>query len=538
MRGISGKRWVLKYNERIPNENLIKNFGRVLSQLLVNRGLEKYIDIVLEPKLSKIPHFKNLTGIEEAVEKIKKAVDEKKRIIIYGDYDVDGITGTAILYDVLKKAGAKVYPVLPDRNTGYGLNRKLISVFEKYGDLLITVDNGTSAVEEIENSRMEVIVLDHHNVPERIPKRGTLINPKLSSEDELLKDASSSLLSFYLATALIRNFKLDIDPRIYLDIVSFGILADYMPLNPLNRIITSKGLKLLNYVLSGKLNKPGVKALLEVSGIEKEITSKDIYFYIAPRLNSAGRISKATISLNLLLEKDKRKAYEIALKLEKLNRKRKFLTNQTFNEARELAKLEENKNFIVVWKENWHPGIVGIVAGRLAGEFGKPVAVFSKNDKKAVGSIRSFGEIEVYDKVKKLSHMFIKWGGHGRAVGLTLPSEKLEVFKEEINCIFSDVHIGENSIEVDMELNPKNINEQVINQIKALEPYGEGNPYPVFLTKVEDIKRNSEYEFTVNGKKMFCWDRKLIPYLKVGKRILYSVMGNEFIIEDVENGEL
>ncbi|AAC07869.1 single-stranded-DNA-specific exonuclease RecJ [Aquifex aeolicus] len=536
MKGVKGRRWVLLYREKEPPSFLVEKYGRILAQLITNRGYEREADKFLNPKLSHIPTYRELEGIEEAIERIKEAVLKKKRIIIYGDYDVDGITGTAILYRVLKLLGAKVYPVLPNRQTGYGLNKELMSIFEKYGDFLITVDNGTSAVEEIDQSSLETVVIDHHNVPPRIPKKALIVNPKVGAKREGLKALSSSALSFYLGSALIREFNLDEDPRNFLDLVALGLLADYMPVNPVTRTLAVKGMYLLEKIAQGKVRKPGVKALLEISSVNGNVTSRDVYFSLAPRINAAGRISKPKFALDLLLEEDERRARELALKLEEINRRRKAITNLTYKEAKKKAIEEIDKNFLVVWDEEWHPGILGIVAGRLAGEFNKPVAVFSKGKTKAVGSIRSIESIDVYDKVSTMRDMFLKWGGHDKAMGLTLPSNRLEEFREKVNQIFEKVKESEVIIPVDMEIDPREFGEEDLRTIKSLEPFGEGNPHPTFMTTVKDVKLGEGYKVSINSVEMECWDTELLKHLKIGKKILYRLDGGKFILEDVENG--
>jgi len=536
MRGVSGKKWYLLYKEKQPSRELINKYGKLLAQLLVNRGFDKDAEIILDPKLSYIPTYRELAGLEEALERIVEAVKKKKRIIIYGDYDVDGITGTSILYKTLKKIGAKVYPILPNRQIGYGLNVQLMKIFENYGDFLITVDNGTSAVNEIDNSKLDTVVIDHHNVPKEIPKKAILVNPKIGSSVESLKSLSSSALTFYLACAIIREFNLEEDPRTYLDLVALGLLADYMPLNVVNRIFAVKGLNLLEHIAKGNIKKAGVKALLDIASLKGKITSKDVYFSIAPRLNSAGRISKAYLALKLLLEEDENKAKRLAYGLNELNKRRQVLTKLTYEEARRKAESQKDKNFIVVWDENWHPGILGIVAGRLAGELGKPVAVFAKGNKKATGSVRSVEDVEIYSKISLLSSMFIKWGGHDKAMGLTLPSTRLEEFREKVNLLFEETQRLEISIPVDMELEPSEINEEVLSQISRLEPFGEGNPYPVFLTTVKNYRINSQGKVVINGAELTCWNNELIKHIEVGKRILYSIEGKSLVLVDVEYG--
>jgi len=533
MRGISGRRWELLYLTRKPPAELEKRFGSVLAHLLVNRGLDKELDFLLEPSLSKLPSLKSIRGLGEAVERILHHVKKKRRIILYGDYDVDGITGTAILYKTLKLLGAKVYPVLPTRLTGYGLSEELIRVFEKYGEVLITVDNGTSAVKEIENSRMDIIVVDHHNVPEVIPKKGVIVNPKLSP-DSPFRELSSSALAFFMSAFLLKESGVGEDPRLYLDLVALGLLADAMPINYVNRILTIKGLTLLGNILRGKVKKAGIGALMEVAGIREEVGSRDISFSLVPMLNAPGRIYKPSVALKLLLEESEDKARKLAKKLERFNEKRRELTKRVIQEAR--SKVCLGDSFVLVWSKNWHPGILGIVAGRLSGELGKPVGVFTVSGKKAVGSLRSGEEVDIYDKVSKLSDMFLKWGGHSKAMGLTLEAEKLPLLKEKLNELFSEVSGKEPVYKVDLKLNPEELTEGLLRELKFLEPYGEGNPYPLFMGEVKEAKRVSRWKVEINGKVFSCWDEELIRAVKPGKRFLYTVAGRELYLEDLENG--
>ncbi|NPB07525.1 MAG: single-stranded-DNA-specific exonuclease RecJ [Aquificae bacterium] len=532
MRGVSGRRWELLYLEKKPPGKLVERFGKVLAHLLVNRGLDRELELLLEPSLSKLPSLRRVAGLEEAVGRILDHVRKKKRIILYGDYDVDGITGTAILYKTLKLLGARVYPVLPTRLTGYGLNPELMGVFEKYGEVLITVDNGTSAVREIESSGMDVIVVDHHNVPQEIPRRGVVVNPKLSS-DTSLRDLSSSALAFFMAALLLKSAGLDEDPRLYLDLVALGLLADAMPLNYVNRILTLKGMALLGSVLRGEVKKPGLKALMEVAGIREEVRSRDISFSLAPMINAPGRVYRPRVALDLLLEEKEERAFRLARRLEQYNEKRRRLTRKITREARKKVREEP---FVLVWSEDWHPGVLGIVAGKLSGELGKPVGVFSVSGDRAVGSLRSCEGIDIYEKVSSLSELFLKWGGHSRAMGLTIETGKLPLLREKLNELFSDTGRRELTFRVDFALNPEELSPELLDKLKLLEPYGEGNPYPLFMGKARSVKKVSRYGLEVNGKLFLCWDEELMRALTPGKRFLYSVAGRELYLEDVENG--
>ena len=275
MRGLSGKEWVLLSEVVKPNEDLVRAFGPLKAQILANRNA---VVQSLDSKLKNLAPPFDIPNIQEAVEIIKTFVLQGKSIALFGDYDVDGITGTAILYDLLKKAGAKVLPVLPTRRRGYGLTPDLIYKLKGYADLLITIDNGTTAVEELSLAKMPTIVLDHHNPGDRLPP-ALIVNPKLSSPKvSELKEISSSGLAFYVAALLRKELELEVDVRDYLHLACLGTVADVMPMNSINRIIVSNGMKLLNYILKGGFEAPGIRLLMEKSGI-REVTSKDIAFF-------------------------------------------------------------------------------------------------------------------------------------------------------------------------------------------------------------------------------------------------------------------
>ena len=543
MKGRLYDKWVLLDREIKPSEGTVKAYGRFLAQLLANRGFESVHHAIFDVKLKNILHYSTIPNVEEAVSRIVDAVKRGERIILFGDYDADGITGTAILYDVLSRAKAKVVALLPTRATGYGLNLFLIEKFSKYGELLITVDNGTSAIEEIEGADIDVVVIDHHNAPDELPKKAVLVNPKVREDSHrYVLELSSSAICFYIASLLIKELNLSLDVREYLDYVAIGTVADVVPLNPLNRIFVVKGLELINHIAKGYTDKAGVRSLLRTSGRLENITAKDISYSIAPRINAAGRIHDPKIALELLLERDERRAQALADKLESLNHKRRRITEKVLKEAYTKAKELKDKPFITLWQESWHPGILGIVAGRLARTLGKPTAVFQVSGRKATGSVRSADGIEIYAKLKELSHMFHKWGGHAFAAGITMESHLLPEFACKAAELFEEVSKESSPLQLDMELPLKELNGSVIKEIELLEPYGEGNPYPTFVSEPISVGSVSfsrgKASFTYAGRRVVCWEPGLFPHLKGGiheRRIAYSVVKGDINLIDVED---
>ncbi len=540
MRGVSGREWYLLSDHIRPDKELVRRYGYLLAQLMANRGFEDP-ESALELKLRYLLPYSLIPNVEEGAERIVRAVRRGERILIFGDYDVDGITGTAILYQILRKAGARVVPVLPNRGTGYGLNTELISLFSRYADLLVTVDNGTSAVREIDRSGIDVVVIDHHNVPEEIPRKAILINPKLREDvPKDLREISSSAMCFYMALLLARRLGLDTDVRSLLDLVALGTVGDVMPMNRTNRILVSKGIALLEGVLSGTIEKPGMKALLRIAGIKNGVSARDIAYSLAPRINAPGRVGNPKVALHLLIEEKSERADLLARKVEILNSKRRAITDFVYRSAWKKAQEFRNRSFIALWDPEWHVGVLGIVAGRLSGQLGKPVAVFSRGKNHAVGSVRSVEGIDVYEGLKRISHMFLRWGGHPQAAGLTLSSDLLEEFSRRTEEIFSHLPAEPPPLYVDMELSPDQLSESELSAIRRLEPYGEGNPPPTFLSGEESVAladvRFSRARVKVGGVEMVCWDREVIDRLKGGvrARVVYSVEGGRYSLLDVE----
>ena len=533
MRGVSGKRWRLISKEvEVPLE-LVKIYGPLLAQLLANRGLTHTAERFLKPSLRDMPPATSIPFLTESAQRIAQAVKRGERIVIYGDYDVDGISATAILYEILRSAGARAVAVLPSRKTGYGLNRDLTRLFSRYCDLLITVDNGTSAVEEIDTSPIDVIVIDHHNVPERIPTKALLVNPRAYGEaGREIKELSSSGISLYMGIYLAGLLDVEVELKKLLALSALGTLGDVVPMNPINRAIVAKGLEVLDTV-------PGLRALLKSSLKKKKITARDLVYSVIPRLNAPGRMADPKIALDLLTEKDEEKALLLAQKVERLNERRKTISRIIFNQALRRAK-DQRDSFIVLWDRRWHPGVLGIVAGRIADTLGRPTAVFSMGRNLAVGSVRSADGVDVYKVLEPFSHHFLKWGGHPKAVGLTLESRLLKDFSRWVKDSREIPKEEPPELPIDMELPLRNFGKRVREEIRRLEPFGEGNPAPTFLSeelKIEKVRRDSYKAFvTTDRGRLLCWESYLLPHLKEGVRVrvVYSYDGREINLVDVE----
>ncbi|MCX7989304.1 MAG: DHH family phosphoesterase [Aquificaceae bacterium] len=484
MKGISEREWVILSEHVKPERAVVESSGYIKAQLLANRqashdALKSHLKDLLPPY--------DIPNIRRAVELVADYVRKGRRIVLFGDYDADGITGTAILYQILKSAGSRVLPLLPSRKRGYGLTKELAIKIGRYADLLITVDNGTNAVEELSLLNIPVVVLDHHNPSDMLPP-AIIVNPKLDSNSlKEFKGLSSSGLAFYLSALLKRELELDLDVREYLHLACIGTVADVMPMNFLNRIIVSNGIRLLNHILKGGHGTPGLRLLMERSGM-REVSSRDVAFYIAPRLNAPGRVAKPYTSLKLLIERDEKRASELVERIHQLNQFRKHLSQNAFEEALRQSQAQKNENLVVVKLEDWAGGVAGIVAGKLSSLLEKPTVVLAIGKEHTIASSRAPEGIDLYQTLKPISHLFLRWGGHPSAVGFTIESQKIELFERLATELFSNAQRMESKLYIDMPIPLSKIDRSLYNLIGELEPYGEGFPEPVFVSEPLELR--------------------------------------------------
>jgi single-stranded-DNA-specific exonuclease len=487
--GLTGRKWVLLEEKNRAPEFLVKKYGHVLAQLIYNRKElfdNNFDEDSIYPSLQKLldPQFFN--NLDTVSLKLSEYIKKKKKIAIYGDYDADGVTSTALLVNFFRDIGVDVRYYIPSRfHEGYGLNKRAIKKISEISDVLIVVDSGTNAHEELKYARdlgLQVFVLDHHEPsdPEWRSQDVTILNPKLHKEiNPLFKHLASVGIAFYLIIMLRRLLGIDIKLRPYLDIVAIGTVADVVPLSLINRIFVKKGTEELN-----KKNRPGIKALLESLSIE-EVSAFEIGFNIAPRLNAAGRLDDAKKAVKLLITRKESTGKLLSSELEFLNKKRQKLTEHAFKETQRRLKGEKEINSIVVADESWHPGIVGIVAGRLVEKYKVPAVVLSVKNGKAIGSARSIPSINIFEIMEKHSYLFDKFGGHSLAAGLTISTGNIPKLKEVLFNTVQNLSPEDtvSVIEIDMEVPLSYWSPEKVKNLKILEPFGEGNPYPCFIAK-------------------------------------------------------
>jgi len=427
-----------------------------------------------------------------AAERVRQAIDGKEKVLVYGDYDVDGITGTTLLVSVLKKLGSQVSYYIPHRiKDGYGLNKRAIDKASQEGiNLIITVDCGITALEEIDYIRhrgMEIIVTDHHQPGENLPQAVAIINPVRKDSSYPFRELSGVGVVFKLVQVLemqSKNSHLSTDVWKHLDLVALGTIADVVPLTGENRILVKYGLRELS-----QTQKPGLQALLEVTGIEgKQITPTHVGFILAPRLNAGGRLGEAERGVKLLLAESKEEAFPLAQSLDRENKRRQQIGGRTTEEGISKVKEEvnlESEKVIVLADEAWHPGIIGIVASRLVEKFYRPVILIALNEGHGKGSARSIESFHLFQALRECEDLLVALGGHSLAAGLTITQDKIKHLRERMNEIAHSQLSEEDltpKVKIDSQLSLKDIDLKLLESLDRLGPFGKGNTKPLFTS--------------------------------------------------------
>jgi single-stranded-DNA-specific exonuclease len=429
--------------------------------------------------------------MHKAVNLIKKSVKNKEKILVFGDYDVDGITALVLLKNTLTKAGADVMHYLPHRiKEGYGLSKNIINIAkENKIKLVITVDCGITNHKEIEALRqhnIEVIITDHHEpLTETLPFASSIINPKIKGSNYKYRDLAGVGVAYKLCQAISGSAQLE-----DLDLVSLGTIADSAPLTGENRIIAKEGLLRLS-----QTKREGLRVLIENAGIQnKKFTSTFVSFILGPRLNASGRMDSAETSLNLLMSESREEANKFASIIEEYNRARQKVEGKILEEAQDLINREINfkdHKIIVIAKEDWHHGVLGIVASKLADRFYRPAIVISISEDLCKGSGRSIKNFHLFDALLDCKEFLNTFGGHSHAAGLVITKDNIEDFKQNINRLAHErLSLTDliPSLDIDMELGLPDLNEEIIADLEKLEPYGTGNPEPLFYTRNLKLK--------------------------------------------------
>ncbi len=483
------------------------NIPPAAADLLCQRGISSKQQAVdyLSPRLNQLPSPFLLKGMPEGVQLIVQAMEEKQPVIVYGDYDVDGICATSLLVDFLSLLHLDVHWHIPNRLTeGYGLSSATIrSLCEKYTfpALLITVDNGISAVREVAEARsagFNVLITDHHEPADVCPVADAVINPKQRGCDFPCKELSGAGVAFYLIIA-VRSTLMKMgfwqassapNLKMYLDLVALGTVADVMPLVGVNRILVRAGIEILT-----ERRRPGIWALCERIGLrEGGITSEDISFRIAPRINASGRLGTPETAAGLLMSKDTGRALELAKDLDLKNMERRRIEAEILPAAVEqsLQQVNSSASALVVYDASWHPGVIGIVASKLCEKFRRP-AIALADDPVNIGHVKGSGRttngVNIYEAVEACGAQLARFGGHPKAIGLSLRLEMLTGFTEKFcTAVDSQTREGKNAnnnivFDHHIEKGTDIVNGPFLHLLRQFEPFGENNPEPVFLIK-------------------------------------------------------
>ena len=491
----------------IFNDLIDDSHRTVIDRLLEERGIYSEVEKkqFLYPRLDDIEDPSKLANIDKAKNRVMKAIERNEKIVVYGDYDADGVTATALLTEVLKELGAHVEYYIPNRFVeGYGLNEEAIQQFYQEGiTLIITVDNGIANVVEAEVLKqlgIDLIITDHHEVQDEIPDAYAIIHPHLSEGYEF-KQLAGVGIAFQFAHYLLGKL-----PMKYLDFVAIGTIADLVPLLKENRILAYFGLKQLE-----KTEHIGLKVLMKKAGLSDEINERDIGFVIGPRLNAVGRLQDAKIAVELLLTDDLEEAESIADNIERLNAERQNIVNTIVEEAE--RRINEDDRFIILYDEEWHEGVLGIAASRIVNKYHRPVMMlkYNKETNELKGSARSIPAFNLFKNCMQIRHLFIQFGGHSQAAGMTFSFDHLPEIKKQLEQMMKE-QLSEadykRQIKVSQTLQIEEMTEELIYQISMFAPFGVENEEPIFHIKEKPMairqigqdKNHLKLQFRKNGQ--------------------------------------
>lgn len=475
--------------EKIKNQY---NVSDLVATVIANKKLTSSIEIFLNPTRNDFYDPFLMPDMEIAVNRIIKAIDEKEKVIIYGDYDVDGITSITVLKKFLKDRGLDVDSYIPNRlDEGYGLNKNAIdSIVKQKYTLMITVDCGISGLEEVDYANslgLDTVITDHHEPAETLPKALAVVDAKRKDNKYPFNQLAGVGVVFKVIQAISKRFNLEEKEYLkYLDLVCVGTISDIVPLVDENRVISKLGLKLVEVTRN-----IGLKALLNSTGA-KTVDSSTISFCVAPRVNACGRLGYEQEALDLFMTDNIIKAEEIARRLNKYNSERQQKEVKIFNEAIEMIEQgEKNKNCIILGKENWHHGVIGIVSSKVTEMYYKPSILICFEDDEGKGSGRSIQGFDLHEALGKCQKHIERFGGHSMAIGITIKKSEFDEFKQDVEKYTENTNIKDliPIIKIDKEITIDDINMDTIKELKKLEPYGEANKMPIFIYK--NLKINS-----------------------------------------------
>lgn len=494
------KKWEF-YNIDTKEVEEIKNkynISKLVATVIANKQLQGSIDVFLNPTRKDFYNPFLMPDMEIAVDRIIKAIENKEKVIIYGDYDVDGITSITVLKKFLKERGLNVDSYIPNRlSEGYGLNKNAIDkiVSEKY-TLMITVDCGISGIDEIDYANslgLETVITDHHEPAQTLPNAVAIVDAKRKDNKYPYNQLAGVGVVFKVIQAISIKYNLDEKEYLkFLDFVCVGTISDIVPLVDENRVISKLGLKLVEVTKN-----VGLRALLESIG-SKVIDSSTISFGVAPRINACGRLGYEQEALDLFFTENIIQAQEIAKKLNRYNSERQQKEVKIYKESIEMIENgEKDKNCIILGHEDWHHGVIGIVSSKITEMYYKPSILIGFEDDEGKGSGRSIQGFDLHEALSNCPNYIERFGGHSMAIGITVKRKDFNNFKEEVENYCKNANISEYVpiIKIDEEITSNDINIETVKSLKALEPYGEANKMPVFIyknLKIDSIRALSE----------------------------------------------
>ena len=483
------QRWKIKIIDDLKSEKLANDLGvkNIISRLLVSRDVLTYSEAerFFRPKISDLHDPYLMKGMGEAVNRIDLALKRKEKILIYGDYDVDGTTSVAMMYSFLKRFTENIGYYIPDRyKEGYGVSFTAIDYAQlnEYS-LIITLDCGIRAIRQVEyasNKGIDFIICDHHQPGVNLPMAISILNPKQDQCVYPYKELSGCGVGFKLIQAFANKKNINFtEIAEYMDLLSVSIGADIVDMNGENRVFAFYGLRIIN-----SAPRAGLKALIKNSNNKGHMSMSDVVFKIAPRINAAGRIEHGSKAVRLLIEEDFDKAFMIAAQIENYNFQRRQLDTKITEEA--IKMIDRNKMSTVVFSDGWHKGVIGIVASRLIEHEYKPTIVLCQDNEYLTGSARSVKGFDLYSALLDCEHLLERFGGHKYAAGLTLKKENLNLFITEFEKIVADRITSDqlqSEIEIDIEIDISQVTDKIYRIIKQFEPFGPKNRKPIFVTR-------------------------------------------------------
>ena len=495
------KRWIpLEHNEPAAKQLQAETgLPLFITKLLVQRGIESASDVddFFHPQLRQLPDPNHMKDLDIAAKRLADAVQNQESVALYGDYDVDGVTSTSLLSSFLEAVGLATRFYIPKRLTeGYGLNSDAVDTLAKEGvRLLITLDCGITATKEIERANehgIETIVVDHHRCPPALPDAFATLNPQQEDCHYPDKGLAAVGVCFNLVVGVRKELRdrgyfehrPQPDVREYLDLVALGTIADMVPLMHVNRTLAWHGLQQLN-----RTRRVGLRALMEVSKTRYgRCSSSDVGFRLGPRINAAGRLDNASIGVQLLLSKEMSTARKHAETLDLANRRRQDIEAAVFRDCcKQIDLMDELPAALVLYDQTWHPGVVGIVATKIVERYDRPTIIIGEGGR---GSGRTAQGLHLYDAMNSVREKLMKFGGHRAAAGLTIAPQNIDDFRRDF-CRFIEANHAEGAteslLEFDETLTPEQCSDDLIQMLEKLQPYGNGNPQPLFVSSQMEI---------------------------------------------------